>query len=777
MQSFAVFRKVRSLIIVILILLVSAAGLSRLSFATDVLEILPQDVAEVQALNMFRQNFDDDNHIILLLRHEEEIYEEDAEDFAAFLGERLPEARVEYRSRFEDDPTTFALSLARMWADADEELVAELAGQLKDPAALERLLEESKRKIELSLDQGEATMRAYDPIGFLDHPAMKQLKESNFSFQSEDGKMWLIMIAREDLGFAYEDHSNWVSRIREAANQWDEEGFSYTLTGRPVLGAEVGEGMERDMTGTVVITSIIVGLLFLLVQRSAVQLAVLGGILILVFMITLGLAGWIFGTLNLVSVGFAAILLGLVIDYGVVIAREAASGQSAAEVRREMAPGILWAALTTAAVFGLLMLSTFAGIQQLGGLILIGLVTGALVCLWIMPWAMEKFRPKPSSGLLAAPFLGARFGGLSLVFGIVGSIAVFVFIGTPYISFKISMVEPEVSEAAQTFDVIQENYPAWSKRNLTLITHGETLPEVRESLKFAQKEISRLKEDGFLVRSEWPTEILPDPVARVANAEQWREVSAKSKEIVAALSAAGFSKKGYELDQLVLESLGAIPDELDPFARMFYNEKGFFAGRVQLKDASSEDSIEKLAAFREHGVTASGWQLLQVVLLPMVKKDFYFLFLPATLVLLSALIIVFRSWKDALMTAAVLVTVLLLINAVSVLVDRPWNFLSSMAIPLTVGTGIDYSIHLIFALRRSEGDLVKVWNGVGKAIFFCGFSTVVGFGSLALASNQTLQSMGILCGAGVFLTMIFSVLVVPGLWCLCHRKDGMQSKS
>ena len=765
------FRNIRSLVVIFLILLVSATGLSRLSFATDVLEILPQDIAEVQALSMFRQNFDDDNNIILVLKHEEEVFEEDAEVFAEFLREKLPEARVDYRSRFEDDPTTFAESLARMWADADEELVADLASRLTNPEALEDLLEESKRTIALSLDQGEATMTAYDPIGFLNHPAMNQLKETNSSYQSEDGKMWLIIIAKENLGFGYQNHSKWVSSIREAADQWDGEGFSYSLTGRPVLSAEVGKGMESDMVGTIVITSVIVGLLFLLVQRSPVQLAVLGGILVLVFMITLGLAGWIFGTLNTMSVGFAAILLGLVIDYGVVIAREASPEQTAAETRREMAPSILWAALTTAVVFGLLMLSVFAGIQQLGGLILIGLVAGAFVCLWIMPWAMEKFPAKRSTSLLRAPFPSARFGKLVLLGCVLTSVAVFVFRGTPYISFEISMVEPEISESVQTYELIQENYPAWSKANLTLITHGENLEEVRKSLNLAQEEIVKLKSEGVVISSAWPTELLPDPVARAANAERWREVSEKSGEIVEALAKAGFSPKGYELDQMVLQKLSSTPDELDPFSRMFYHEDGFFAGRVQLQDLPNEENITKIAALQDHGVTASGWPLLKVILLPHVKQDFYCLFLPATVVLLAALIIVFRSWKDAVMTAAVLVTVLLLVNALSVLTDRPWNFLSSLAIPLIVGTGIDNSIHLIFALRRSGGDLAKVWNGVGKAIFFCGLSTVVGFGSLGFASNQTLQSMGILCGAGVFLTMVFSVLVVPGLWYFCHRRD------
>lgn len=749
--------------------MVSILGLRRLSFATDVLEVLPPGIPEVEALQIFREHFDDDHKVVLLLRHEDEIFEEDAADFAAFLDEKLEEGRVEYRSKFEDDPTQFAKSLARMWADADPAEAGKLANRISDPKELDGILEESKSRVELSLDQREAMMAAYDPLGFLKHPAMQQLRDNDFSYQSEDGKLWLIMIAKPDLGIGYQEHAGWVAEIRAAADEWDEEGFSYRLTGGPVYSAEIGAGMEKDMSGTIMMTSIIVGLLFLLIQRSPIQLAILAVILGLVFLITLGLAGWIFGTLNLVSVGFAAILLGLVIDYGVVIARESSPGQTAKSLRREMAPGILWAALTTAVVFGLLMFSTFKGVQQLGGLILIGLVTGAIVCLWMMPWALERFPQKKSSSLLRSPFLPGRISLPILAVCLFGSAIGFGWKGAPQISFDFSMVEPELSEAAQTFETIQEFYPAWSKRNLSLLVQGDSLDAVRESLEFAESKIEELKEREVLVRSEWPVKVLPNLDARSQNAEMWKEVSSRSAQILAKMEDAGFSEKGRKLNRLVLEELARTPDELDPFARMFYHEDGYFSGRVQLKEEVSEESAAKLDVLNDHGVTVSGWELLQLILLPRVKKDIYFLFIPATLVLLGALVIVFRSWKDTLVTAGILIVVLILINAFVVISGRSWNFLSSMAIPLIVGTGIDYSIHLIFALRRSGGDLTKVWNGVGKAICFCGLSTVVGFGSLALASNQTLQTMGILCGTGVLLTMSLSVLVVPGLWHFCHR--------
>ena len=762
-------RSIQSYLIFGVVLLISISGLNRLSFATDVLEILPDGIPEVEALQVFREYFDDDHRVILLLKHDDEIFEEDVAELADHLKRSLPEARIQYQTRFDDDPEGFAKSLARLWADSDPIQVERFTNRLRDPAKLQALFVEAKDKIALSLDQGEATMAAYDPLGFLTHPTMTQLQENSFDYQSDDGRFWLLMIANTDLGLEYREHAKWVNQIRESANNWKSEGFTYTLTGGPVFSSEIGSGMEKDMSGTIAMTSVIVGILFLLTQRSFVQLLVLGAILGLVFLITLGLAGWVYGTLNLVSVGFAAILLGLVIDYGVVIARESSSGHSPASLRREMAPGILWAALTTAVVFGILMLSTFKGVQQLGGVVLMGLVVGAVICLWLMPLALEKFPRKQPCQLLRPPFPGVRLALAFLLVLLIGSAGVFVSLGQPEIEFDVSMVEPEVSEAAQTLEIIQNQFPAFSRRNLSLVAKGETVNEVRDSLKVAEAKINQLKEAGLITRSEWPVEVLPDRDARKTNAKVWNEISLSSQVILAQMERAGFNEKGRALDSLVLKNLADISDELDPFARQFYHEEGFFSGRIQLKEIVTAETAKDLQVLNTDDVTVSGWEMLRLLLLKRVKDDLYLLFIPATLVLLVALILVFRSWKDAVSTAGVLVTVLLLVNALVVVAGKPWNFLSSMAIPLIVGTGIDYSIHLIFALRRSDGDLAKVWNGVGKGIFFCGLSTVVGFGSLCFASNETLQSMGFFCGIGVLLTMTLSVMVVPTLWVWGHR--------
>lgn len=747
-----------------IILVFSIFGLKRLEFATDVMEVFPDSIPEVEAFQVIRKYFDDDHRVILLLGHDDEVFEEDVAEFTAFMREKLPEARIEYRPRFEDDPVSIAPALARMWADSDSEAVTDFAEVLLDSNRLEDFLKKRKETIALSLDQGEATLAAYDPLGFADHPAMAQLRGESINHQSEDGTLWLVMIANSDLGISYRTHTDWVNKIRGNADEWMKDGYHYRLTGGPVFSAEVGAGMERDMAGTVTITSLIVGLLFLLIQRSPGQLLVLGVILGIVFVITLGLAGWFLGTLNLVSVGFAAILLGLVIDYGVVIARESQTGQSSSSLRKEMTPGIFWAALTTAVVFGILILSTFKGVQELGALVLIGLVVGAAVCLWLMPVALQKVPSRPAKFFLKPPFPPARSALAFLSILVLGAGTVFFIKGPPAVDFDVGMANTKDSEAASTLDMLRELFPYWSKKNLSLVAKGETLDKVRSAVESAQKGIEKLKEEGVVTRSEWPGEILPDPEARARNAVLWKKVSDRSDEIISVMEKVGFSERGRALDRAVLRMIGEVPSNLDSFTRLFYSPAGYFVGRIQLEKKVNDENASLVTELNTEQVAVSGWGIVRLLLLKRVKADLYFLFIPATIVLLSALIMVFRSWRDAVLTAGVLLVVLLMVNALAVLTGRPWNFLSSMAIPLIVGTGIDYSIHLIFALRRSEGDLGKVWNGVGKGILFCGLSTVVGFGSLAFASNEMLQTMGIFCSAGVLLTMTLSVLVVPVVW-------------
>lgn len=758
-----------------LVIGLSVAGLTRLRFETDILEVLPKGLPAVDALKVSQEHFDNDQQVILLLESKtEEIFAEDAKELAVFLREKLAPAQVLHQSEFEENPQAFAAALAEIWRYAPPEDVAELEKRMSDPAALATHLDAVKETIRASFDAEKSTMAAYDPLGFLEHPALRGLAESGFSFLSDDGKAHILLITNPDVPTGYKDHAEWIAKIRAAANKWpglEEMGLTFRLTGGPVFNAEIGAGMERDMSGTILLTSVLIGLLFLLIQRHMGQMLVASLLLGLTFLITLGMAGWIYGTLNLVSVGFAAILLGLVIDYSVVIARESAEGfASPSALRRALAPGIFWAAVTTAIVFGLLMMSTFIGVRQLGGLIVIGIVTGAAVMLVFMPMFLGRFPTKEARHLLKPPFFGRRLSCALIAACVLGSAAVFLGKGAPGVSFDFSMVEPTSSEAAAAFETIQEEFPAWSDRNLQLIATADSWEELSVVAEKAEAVLAKAREDRKIESYQWPKDLIPNEGHAEANRNAIAGIAAKRAEILTAVKAGGFSESGTALDSQVLETLAGENNDsgINALAKTFLSRsadgKCHLSGTLRTRDVVTDENIGELSPLFSERFTATGWAVLQAVLLPSVKRDFQIIFLPAAGVLLLALIFVFRSARDAAIAISVLLTVLLLLNAFVSLTGQSWNFLSGMAIPLIIGTGVDYSIHLIFSLRRNNGDLGKVWNGAGKAICFCGLSTVIGFGSLLFASNETLRSMGLLCGLGVLLTTALSVLVVPGLW-------------
>jgi lauroyl/myristoyl acyltransferase len=93
-----------------------------------------------------------------------------------------------------------------------------------------------------------------------------------------------------------------------------------------------------------------------------------------------------------------------------------------------------------------------------------------------------------------------------------------------------------------------------------------------------------------------------------------------------------------------------------------------------------------------------------------------------------------------------------------------WNLLNLMALPLILGTGVDYSIFMQLALRRCHGDLQLAHRSVGRALLLCGGTAIAGFGSLGLSSNAGMSSLGRVCAVGIAGNMLISVFLLPVWW-------------
>jgi uncharacterized protein len=160
------------------------------------------------------------------------------------------------------------------------------------------------------------------------------------------------------------------------------------LTGRPALQADEMETTNRDMTRAAIIAVALVGVLFMIVLHGWLR----------PFLVLLSLAmstAWSFGfatvtvgELNLLSVIFALVLVGIGVDFGihVVMRYVEAHGKGLGvedAVRASLfrtGPGVFIGAITSVCAFYSVLGSDFIGLGQLG---LIG-GTGVLFCLIAM---------------------------------------------------------------------------------------------------------------------------------------------------------------------------------------------------------------------------------------------------------------------------------------------------------------------------------------------------------------------------------------------------------
>ena len=92
-----------------------------------------------------------------------------------------------------------------------------------------------------------------------------------------------------------------------------------------------------------------------------------------------------------------------------------------------------------------------------------------------------------------------------------------------------------------------------------------------------------------------------------------------------------------------------------------------------------------------------------------------------------------------------------------------------MILPLIIGIGVTNGIHILnrFAEEQHPSILAR---STGKAVFVSGLTAIAGFGSLILAKDRGIHSLGIVMAAGMTSCMIAALAFLPSLLVLMVRR-------
>jgi len=178
-----------------------------------------------------------------------------------------------------------------------------------------------------------------------------------------------------------------VERLRALVEQTQAEvpGLNVGLTGEPVLEHDEMAQSERDTTVASIVSLVICALIFIYGYQETGRPIKATLSLIIGLGYTMAFATWTVGHLNILTITFVPILIGLAIDYGVhLISRyeeELRRGRTEKEALAKAivytGQGIFTGAFTTAGAFLAMSFTNFKGIQEMG--IICG--GGLLVCL------------------------------------------------------------------------------------------------------------------------------------------------------------------------------------------------------------------------------------------------------------------------------------------------------------------------------------------------------------------------------------------------------------
>ena len=123
--------------------------------------------------------------------------------------------------------------------------------------------------------------------------------------------------------------------------------------------------------------------------------------------------------------------------------------------------------------------------------------------------------------------------------------------------------------------------------------------------------------------------------------------------------------------------------------------------------------------------------------------------------------ITLRRITDVLLTLVPLLVAGIVTLELCVVLDLPLNFANIIALPLLLGVGVAFKIYYIMAWRSGKTALVQ--STLTRAVIFSALATATAFGSLWLSSDPATSSMGKLMALALVSTMAAAVLFQPAL--------------
>jgi predicted RND superfamily exporter protein len=177
------------------------------------------------------------------------------------------------------------------------------------------------------------------------------------------------------------------------------------------------------------------------------------------------------------------------------------------------------------------------------------------------------------------------------------------------------------------------------------------------------------------------------------------------------------------------------------------------------------DSLDRFAeASRRVSGEATGFPIVFRKMSGRITRGFYGSVVAGSVLVALILFLDYRNLRDVLLALLPLAVGVTWMMGGMRLLGLSFNFANLVAVPLIIGVGIDNGVHIVHRMKfEGRSGMNTVLRHTGRAILVASLTTMVGFGSLALASHRGLASLGLVLLLGVGACLVASTVVLPNL--------------
>ena len=572
----------------------------------------------------------------------------------------------------------------------------------------------------------------------------------------------------------------------------DTPGIRFDHAGGYLFAVQDESRIKHDIIWTTGISMSAILILFMVVLRRAGLLLALTVPLALSTLWTLGIAVIYPGHLNLVTVAFAAILLGMGDDslthLYLRFREEAVEGvkrsSALAAALVSTGPSIVVATLTSGLAFASLTFVKFRGLSELGIIAAIGLMSLLVSVLLLFPALLalgsarisaREGRPSltvPMGAFIAFHHWAMRRRGLVLTATAILTVA--AGLACTRLQFSSDLAQLRGDDPAKDH-LMKVLAPFGGMPDAVYLLSDAATPE--DALRGAETLAplcATLQDEGLITGFTSVASWLPSHATQRARFEQvaainWPRVASVTRatmdgmEINSVYFDPFFTRlndfANWERVRIDPPAEGSGPSELGPglsgtaTATTLYPAPGVPPSRI----VARAREIGGQTGFR-----AASIGLVLGDLTAVIENDFFRASLLALGAVLLTAIIAFRTLtRLVLVGLPVLIGCLLMLGGLAVL-GVPINLMNLVATPLVFGLGIHFGVYIVNR-HEEEGraDIPHVLRHTGGAILLTGLTTLSGFGSLLAAQFAGLRSMGWVAVLGIGGCLLSSLLILP----------------